>query len=80
MLTYILHPMESTPITVNAIFYVNGNISNRQTDFLLDTGAAISVVHHILIPNHISISGPTTTAVSATGVPLDIAGRATLPV
>ena len=72
--------MENTPTTVNAIFYVNGNISNRQTDFLLDSGAAISVVHHKLVPSHISISGSTTAAVSATGAPLDIAGRATLPV
>ena len=79
-LTYIHHPMGNTPTTVNAIFYVNGNISNRQTDFLLDSGAAISVVHHKLIPSHISISGATTAAVSVTGTPLDITGQATLPV
>ena len=72
--------MKDTPTTVNSIFYVNGNISNKQTDFLLDSGAAISVVHHKLIPSHTSISGPTTAAVSATGAPLDVAGRATLPV
>ena len=79
-LTYIHHPSESAPITINVIFYVNGNISNQQTSFLLDSGAAISVVHHKLLPNHISISGPTTAAVSATGAPLDMAGRATLSV
>ena len=49
-------------------------MSNKQTDFLLDSGAAISVVHHKLIPSHTSISGPTTAAVSATGAPLDVAG------
>ena len=59
---------------------MNGNISNQQIYFLLDSGAAISVVHHKLLPSHISISGPTTAAVSATGAPLDIADRATLSV
>ena len=79
-LTYIHHPKGNTLTTINAIFYVSGNISNQQTDFLLDSGAAISVVHHKLLPSHINISGPTTRAVSATGAPLDISGRATLPV
>ena len=59
---------------------MNGNISDKQTSFLLDSGAAISVVHRKLLPSHISISGPTTAAVSATGAPMDIAGRATLSV
>ena len=45
---------------------------------MLDSGAAISVVHHKLLPSHINISGPITAAVSATGAPLDIVGRATL--
>ena len=79
-MTYIHHLSESAPTAINAIFYVNGNISNQQTSFLLDSGATISVVHHKLLPSHISISGPTTAAVSATGAPLDIAGRATLSV
>jgi len=55
-------------------------IYNQQTSFLLDSGAAISVVHHMLLPSHIGISSPTTAAVSATGALLDIAGRATLSV
>ena len=59
---------------------MNGNISNQQTSFLLDSGTAISVVHHKLLPSHISISGPTTAAASTTGAPLDIAGRAILSV
>ena len=71
-LIYIHHPSESAPITINAIFDVDGNIFNQQTSFLLDSGAAISVVHHKLLPSYITISGPITAAVSATGAPLDI--------
>ena len=79
-MTYIHHRSQRAPTKINAIFYVNGNISNQETSFLLDSGAAISVVHHKLLPSHIIISSPTTTAISATGAPLDIAGRATLSV
>ena len=73
-------PIQNTPTTINAIFYVNGSLSDQQTSFLLDSGAAISVVHHKLLPSHTSIFGSATAAVSATGAPLNIAGRATLAV
>ena len=55
-------------------FYVNGRLSDQQTSFFLDSGAAISVVHHKLLPSHTSISGSAKAAVHATGAPLDIAG------
>ena len=54
--------------------YVNGRLSDQQTPFFLDSGAALSVVHHKLLLSHTSISGSATAAVSTTGAPLDIAG------
>ena len=45
-ITYIHHPRETTDTTVNAIFYVHSSVGNRPMNFLLDSGAAISVIHH----------------------------------
>ena len=79
-LTYIHQPKGSTDTTVNAIFYVHCNINQKPVDFLLDSGAAISVIHHAALPGDTNITGATTTAVSANGALLDITGQVTLSV
>ena len=38
-LTYIHYSTDSMPAT-SATLYVNGSINNKQTEFLLDSGAA----------------------------------------
>ena len=79
-ITYIHHPRETTDTTVNAIFYIHGSVDNRPMDFLLDSGAAISVIHHKTLPDHINITNATIAAVSANGAPLDVAGKVILTV
>ena len=47
------------------------SINQKPVDFLLDSGAAISVIHHTALPGDTNITGATTTAVSATYALLD---------
>ena len=79
-ITYIHQPQQNTATLINANFYVHGNISEKPTDFLLDSGVAISVIHYKLLPDNVNITDTTTVAVSANGAPLDIAGQAILSV
>ena len=53
----------------SATFYVNGSINNKQAEFLLDSSVAISVIHHMMVPNGTVIRGPTAATVGATGTP-----------
>ena len=46
-------------------------INHKPVGFLLDSGAAISVIHHTALPGDTNITGATTTAVSATDALLD---------
>ena len=49
-------------------------------DFLLDSGTAISVIHHKALLDHINITDATTAVVSANGAPPDVTGRVMLTV
>ena len=78
-LTYIHYSTNNMPLA-SATFYVKGSINNKQTEFLLDSGAAISVIHQRMLPTDMEIRSAATTAVGATGTPLVIKGHVMLSV
>ena len=78
-LTYIHYSTDNVPIS-SATLYVNGKINNHQTDFLLDSGAAISVICQTILPTDTEIRSSAAAAVGATGTPLVVKGHVTLSV
>ena len=79
-LTCIHRPYNTTSFPVNAIFYVQGHINTTPINFLLDSDAAMCIVHYQLIPDHFKISNISIAAVGANGGPLDVMGWVTLSV
>ena len=67
----------STVPRVNAVFCVNGSISEQPIQFLLDSAAAVSVVNFSVVRQQ-SITKATTCTVDANGAPLDIVGQTTV--
>ena len=78
-MTYIHYSTDNVPISF-ATLYVNGKINNNQTDFLLDSGAAISVICERILPTDTEIRSSAAAAVGATGTPLVVKGHVTLSV
>ena len=70
-LTYIHYTTDNMPIS-SATLYVNGSINNNKTEFLLDSGAAISVIHQRILPPDVDIGCSAAPAVGATGTPLGV--------
>ena len=62
---------------MNAVFCVNGSISEQPMQFLLDSGAAVSVVNFNVVRQQ-SITKAMTFAVGANGNPLDVCGQTTV--
>ena len=69
--------MNSNVPSVNAVFYVCGRIGSRPTQFLLDSGAAMSVVNYNVVKCQ-PIAEIHTHAVGANGAPLDVIGQTTV--
>ena len=61
---------------VNSIYCVNGFIGETPINFLVDSGAAMSVVHYNLV-RHLHFMSTTSCAVGANGSPLDVVGQTT---
>ena len=62
---------------VHSILHIEGFLKNSKTQFLIDSGAAISVIQATVLPEGTPISGreyPVKT-VAANGQPLDIIGQ-----
>ena len=78
-LTYIHYSTDNVPIS-SATLYVNGKINDKQTYFLLDSGAAISVICERILPTDTEIRNSAAAAVGATGTPLVVKGHVTLSV
>ena len=76
-ISYIHQPQQNTAILINAI---HGNIGEKPTDFLFDSGAVISVIYCKLLPDNVNVTDTTILAISANGAPLDITGQAILSV
>ena len=60
--------------SVNAVFCVNGSIHEQPIQFVLDSGAAVSVVNFSVVRQQ-SITKATTCVVGANGTPLDVVGQ-----
>ena len=60
----------------NSIYCVNGFIGDTPVNFLVDSGAAMSVVHYNLV-KHLHCMDTTRYAVGANGNPLDVVGQTT---
>ena len=69
-----IHQTLSDTVHINSIFSVNGCIHTTPIKFMLDSGAAVSVVSHHIV-RHIPITAIETIAVGANGSPLDIIGQ-----
>ena len=81
--TYIHRPCEinNTLSASDATLYVDGLIGEISIKFLLDSGAAMSVLCYEFIANHQpQIMDSTTVAVGANETPLDVIGYTTLTV
>ena len=72
------YQISTTISSVNAVFCVNGCIGETSTKFLLDPGAAVSVVNYNVIKT--SITKAATCAVGANGTPLDVIGQSIITV
>ena len=72
----------SACVSLGSIFYVDGTISDIPTRFLLDTGAAMSVVCWDALPeeHQSQVVSVHSQAVGANGLPLDIMGQVQLPI
>ena len=78
-MTYIHYSTDNVPIS-SATLYVNGKINDKQTYFLLDSGAAISVICERILPTDTEIRNSAAAAVGATGTPLVVKGHVKLSV
>ena len=71
----------TTLIELNAIFHIDGTFDKHNTSFLLDTGAAASIIRWDSLPllyqNRITERSPQ--MVGANGSPLNVIGQVTLP-
>ena len=79
-ISYIHQPQQNMATLINPNFYIHGNIGEKPTDVLFDSGAVISVIHCKLLPDNVNSMDTTALAISANGAPLDITGQAILPV
>jgi len=61
-------------VHISSIVCVNGHIHTAPIKFMLDSGAAVSVVNHNIV-KHIPITSIETRAVGANGSPLDVTGQ-----
>eukprot|EP00731_Ephydatia_muelleri_P013877 Em0007g1187a len=67
--------------SINAVLQVMGTIDQSKTKFLIDSGAAVSVIHLKRVPGSSLIKEtPNLQTVGANGAPLDIVGQTTLVV
>ena len=57
-----------------------GLIDKRPVNFLIDTGAAISVICHTVLPNSVKITRDAPFTIGANGSPLDVVGSVELEV
>lgn len=73
---------ESPPLSINAAFYVPGTIKTGIVKFLVDTGAAMSVVHYDVVPDQYRshIRTAASQVVGANGLSLDIMGTVSIPI
>ncbi|MCY4092857.1 MAG: hypothetical protein OXF62_18730, partial [Caldilineaceae bacterium] len=71
------HQTTFTLPTVNAVFYVDGYIDKTPTQFLLDSGAAMSVVNYNVVREQ-PITKVYTCAVGANGTRLVVVGQTTV--
>ena len=71
----------TTPIQLNAIFHINGTFDKHNTSFLLDTGAAASIIRWDSLPllYQNQTTKRTPQMVGANGSPLNVIGQVTLP-
>lgn len=69
-------------LNVNAIFYVRGQLSHSPIQFLLDTGAAVSVVRHDVLGDNFKqkIIATQSATFGANGLPLEVLGQVTISV
>jgi len=65
--------------SINSIYCVNGLVNNVSTNFLVDSGAAVSVVHTNLVKG-CPITKQGGLAVGANGIPLDVVGKTVVTV
>jgi hypothetical protein len=68
---------------INAAFYAHGTINTCSASFLLDTGAAMSVIHREAVPDcYQNQIKPVVNSgvVGANGLPLDIIGTVNIPI
>ena len=71
--------VSNAPLSVKSIYWVNGFLNDVPTNFLVDSGAAMSVVHYNLVKgSHITKQGGL--AVGANGSPIDVVGQAVVTV
>ena len=71
------HRPQHTSITlpsINSIYSVNGYIGDTPVNFLVDSGAALSVVHYNLVKD-MQLTQTSHCAVGANGSPLDVVGQ-----
>ena len=69
-----VHQIHPDIVSVNSIFSVNGCIHDTHIKFLLDSGAAISIVNYNIVRDA-PITPIHTRAISANGSPLDVIGE-----
>ena len=60
--------------SINSIYSVNGYIGDTPVNFLVDSGAALSVIHYNLVRD-MQLTQTSHCAVGANGSPLDIVGQ-----
>ena len=65
--------------SVNSIYCISGFIGEMPINFLIDSGAAMSVVHYNLV-RHLNFMDTTSCAVGANGSPLDVVGQTTVTI
>lgn len=75
-----IHRPYNVSSSVNAIFYIQGHIDKTPINFLLDCGAAMSIVHYQVLPRNCHVTNISMQAVSANGDPLEVMGKVMLAV
>ena len=66
--------VSNIPPSINSIYCVNGLVDNYPTKFLIDSGAAMSVIRYDIVKGNLTTKQGGF-AVSANGSPLDIVGQ-----
>ena len=73
-------PEQPTALEVNSVLWVDGTVGAQQLQFLLDSGAAFSLIRRDKLPESTLrlMEQATVSTVGANGLPMDVVGQISL--